>query len=78
MAAIQITFVKETLQYKLLKDDFEESVGYVDDNAYNPFETQMDTMMYNSGYVGFNENDPYNFGGEFNNQHNAFKRLGMI
>ena len=78
MAAVQLTFVKETLQYKLLKDDFEESVGYVDDNVYNPFETTMDRMMYNSGYMGFSENDPYNFSGEFNNQNDAFKRLGMM
>ena len=78
MAAVQLTFVKETLQYKLLKDDFEESVGYVDDNVYNPFETTMDRMMYNSGYMEFSENDPYNFSGEFNNQNDAFKRLGMM
>jgi hypothetical protein len=78
MAAVQLTFVKETLQYKLLKDDFEDSIGYVDDNVYNPFETTMDRMMYNSGYMGFSENDPYNFSGEFNNQNDAFKRLGMM
>ena len=46
MAAVQLTFVKETLQYKLLKDDFEESVGFVADNVYNPFETTADTMNY--------------------------------
>jgi hypothetical protein len=38
----------------------------------------MDRMMYNSGYMGFSENDPYNFSGEFNNQNDAFKRLGMM
>lgn len=78
MAAVQLTFVKETLQYKLLKDDFEESTGYTPDNVYNPFETTMDTLMYNSGYMGFNENDPYNFNGDFNNQKDAYKRLGMM
>lgn len=78
MAAVQLTFVKETLQYKLLKDDFEESVGFVADNVYNPFESIVDTMNYNYGYGGFNENDPYNFNGEFNNQNDAYKRLGMM
>lgn len=76
MAAVQLTFVKETLQYKLLKDDFEESVGFVADNVYNPFESIVDTMNYNYGYAGFSENDPYNFSGEFNNRDDAFKRLG--
>ena len=78
MAAVQLTFVKETLQYKLLKDDFEESVGFVADNVYNPFETTADTMNYTYGYGGFNENDPYNFSGEFNNRNDAYKRLGMM
>lgn len=78
MAAVQLTFVKETLQYKLLKDDFEESVGYVDDTVYNPFETSTDIMMYNSGYMEFNDNDPYNFSGEFNNKEDAYRRLGML
>jgi hypothetical protein len=76
MAAVQLTFVKETLQYKLLKDDFEESVGFVADNVYNPFESIVDTMNYNYGYAGFSESDPYNFNGEFNNRDDAFKRLG--
>ena len=76
MAAVQLTFVKETLQYKLLKDDFEESVGFVADNVYNPFESIVDTMNYNYGYAGFSESDPYNFSGEFNNRDDAFKRLG--
>lgn len=78
MAAVQLTFVKETLQYKLLKDDFEESAGFVPDNVYNPFETVIDTMNYTYGYGGFNENDPYNFNGEFNNQNDIYKRLGMM
>ena len=39
MAEVQVTFVKESLQYKLLKDDFE--TGYDVNNSdyvYNPFE----------------------------------------
>ena len=76
MAAVQLTFVKETLQYKLLKDDFEESVGFVADNVYNPFETSLDAMNYAYGYGGFSESDPYNFSGEFNNKDDAFNRLG--
>ena len=78
MAAVQLTFVKETLQYKLLKDDFEDAVGFVSDNVYNPFETAADSLLYNSGYKDFNEYDPYKFGDDFNNKQNAFKRLGSV
>jgi hypothetical protein len=79
MASVQLTFVKETLQYKLLKDDFEESVGFAADNVYNPFENQYDIMMQNTGYYSkLNESDPYNFNTTFDNQNNAYKRLGML
>jgi hypothetical protein len=51
MAEIQITFVRDTLQYKLLKDSFEESANIeVPDNIYNPFEN-MDTYMYPSEFM---------------------------
>lgn len=45
MAEIQVTFVKDTLQYKLLKDDFE--TGYnvnTSDYVYNAFE-EYDTFL---------------------------------
>ena len=77
MAEVQLTFVRETLQYKLMKDDFEDGSGYVNDNAYNPFETAMDKMVYSYGYAKLNENDPYNFNSEYDNKADAYKRLGI-
>lgn len=38
MASIQLEFVKNTLQYKIQRDDFSSGVGPVEDNIYNPFE----------------------------------------
>ena len=63
MSAIQLTFVKTTLQYKLLKDDFEESnKTVVSDNIYNPYESFYDygnTQYYNIYEVN-NVNDYVN------------------
>ena len=79
MAEVQLTFVRETLQYKLLKDDFEDGKGFVNDNTYNPFENPFDVMMQQSGYIGkLNEADPYNFNNEFNNVSDAYRRLGVM
>ena len=38
MACIQLEFVKNTLQYKIQRDDFSSGIGPVEDNIYNPFE----------------------------------------
>ena len=38
MASIQLEFVKNTLQYKIQRDDFSSGVGPIEDNIYNPFE----------------------------------------
>ena len=38
MASIQLEFVKNTLQYKIQRDDFSLGVGPIEDNIYNPFE----------------------------------------
>jgi hypothetical protein len=79
MAEVQLTFVRETLQYKLLKDDFEDGSGFVNDNMYNPFENQFDTLMQMGGYLSnFNEADPYNFNNSFDNRNDALRRLGSI
>lgn len=78
MSEIQLTFVRETLQYKLLKDDFEDRGGYVNNDMYNPFENQFEAMTRSFGYGGFNENDPYNFTEEFDNKNDAYKRLGIM
>ena len=60
MSAIQLTFVKNTLQYKLLKDDFEESNKIVVlDNIYNPYESFNDYGNMQDYNIYDNEN--YNY-----------------
>ena len=79
MAEVQLTFARETLQYKLLKDEFEDGKGFVNDNTYNPFESSYDILMQQSGYYGkLNESDPYNISNEFNNVSDAYRRLGVM
>jgi hypothetical protein len=62
MAEVQLTFVCETLQYKILKDEYESGTNYVSDTTYNPFE-QFDPYR---GYYdiiaqnGMSINDLYN------------------
>ena len=68
MAEVQLAFVKDTLQYKLLKDDFDDNGGFVDDNIYNPFESSF----------SFNPQELNYYGDQFNNQLDAYKRLGMM
>ena len=38
MAQVQLEFVKKTLQYKMLKDNFDAGITPINDNIYNPFE----------------------------------------
>ena len=46
MAEVQLTFVKETLQYKLFKEEFETNIDVqLPDNIYNPFE-EMNASPY--------------------------------
>lgn len=45
MAAIQTEFVKNTLQYKILRDDFTMGLQPTNNDIYNPFETQFDYLM---------------------------------
>lgn len=47
MSEVQLTFVRETLQYKLLKDEFEAGIDTSPDTIYNAFE---DLNIYN-GYT---------------------------
>jgi hypothetical protein len=47
MSEVQLTFVRETLQYKLLKDEFEAGIDITSDTIYNAFE---DLDAYN-GYT---------------------------
>lgn len=66
MAEVQLTFVRETLQYKLFKDEFE--VGHntmLPDTIFNPFEANdpfrgQFSSMYDVNKVGFFDmQDPY-------------------
>ena len=62
MAEVQLTFVRETLQYKILKDEYESGVNYESDTMYNPYEQfdpyrgYYDVMAQN----GMSINDLYN------------------
>ena len=67
MAEVQLTFVRETLQYKLFKDEFETSyhVSSTPDTIFNPFEQydpfggQMETMYNINSMSYFDAYDPY-------------------
>jgi hypothetical protein len=50
MSAVQMEFVKETLQYKLLKQEFDSDMEPVESEfeQYNAFEA-FDTVYYYSG-----------------------------
>ena len=38
MAQIQLEFVKKTLQYKILRDEFDTGVEYINDKIFNPYD----------------------------------------
>lgn len=75
MAEVQLTFVRDTLQYKLLRDEFETRANYINDNVYNPYEDfdpyhgYYDIMSQN----GISVNDLYNIYDI--DSHNAMYRL---
>jgi hypothetical protein len=59
MTAVQLEFVKETLQYKLLRTEFDSDIAYEKtDDIYNPFEQPFDweylglDSMNNSSRLG--------------------------
>ena len=66
MAEVQLTFVRETLQYKLFKDEFEAGHNtMLPDTIFNPFEANdpfrgQFSSMYDVNKVGFFDmQDPY-------------------
>ena len=67
MAEVQLTFVRETLQYKLFKDEFETSyhASSTPDTIFNPFEQydpfngQLETMYNINSMSYFDAYDPY-------------------
>lgn len=58
MAAVQIEFVKATLQYKLMRDDFESGNSIEEETIWNPYDSpdQISQPIYNQNvYL-----DPFN------------------
>ena len=85
MTEVQLTFVRATLQYKWLKDDFEDHAGsnYVADNIYNPFDTgnPLESMIsaYNSTNADANIFDFNNNMDAYQIDHaNLMSRLNMM
>lgn len=51
MAQIQLEFVKKTLQYKILRDEYDTGIEYVNDKIFNPYEYQeSDSIMLMNDY----------------------------
>jgi hypothetical protein len=81
MTEVQLTFVRETLQYKLLKDEFEAgAVIDTPDNIYNAFEV-FDPL----GFTGYKEilqehNIPYYDSHDIYDSdiNNMYRRLNSI
>ena len=75
MAEVQLTFVKETLQYKLFKEEFEAGANItLPDNIYNPFE-ELNSYIhdYNMPFNTDSQLDMYN-----TNTNDAYRRLNSI
>ena len=75
MAEVQLTFVRETLQYKLLKDEFEAGANFMSDDVYNAFEI---FDPYSSGYQEMlsNSNTPLDMYSIYDiDISNAYRRL---
>lgn len=69
MSAIQLTFMKTTLQYKLLKDDYEDNNKIMlSNNMYNPYESFND---YGNDYRNTQDYNIY----EVNNDNDYVNRL---
>lgn len=76
MAEVQTSFVKDTLQFKLLKNDFEESANIeLPENLYNPYDNIDEYNPYNSYYDMNQFSDKFNSEYEMNN---IYKRLNNI
>ena len=51
MAEVQLTFVKESLQYKLFVQEFESNYDIaLPDNIYNPFDSEFNTINTNNDW----------------------------
>lgn len=45
MASVQLEFVKSTLQYKIMRDDFAAGLSPVEEEIYNPYDTNFEFNM---------------------------------
>lgn len=50
MASVQLEFVKQTLQYKIMRDEFSSGNPPTGDNIYNPFETLFNWEITNEDH----------------------------
>lgn len=50
MACVQLEFVKQTIQFKILLDEYFSGSTPVDDNIYNPFENPMEWEYIDNDY----------------------------
>lgn len=58
MSAVQLEFVKETLQYTLFLEDYRAHVDVEDEQLYNPYEMpDMIPMKYNEPYSIWTQNE---------------------
>ena len=53
MTAVQLEFVRQELQYRMLRDDFESGQSYQEDTIWNPYDSTPapDVPMWPSGYI---------------------------
>jgi hypothetical protein len=75
MAEVQLTFVRDTLQYKLLRDEFEAGMDFNNDNVYNPYEVFDPYHLY-SNFASddiFSSIDIYE-----GNTHDNYRRLNGL
>ena len=71
MSEVQLTFVRNTLQYKLLRDEFESGYDVVNDNVYNPFESSFDVYNNIIPYTSYDVYDEYT-----DIKNDMYRRLG--
>ena len=60
MTEVQLTFVRETMQYKLLKDEFDVGSNADSDNIYNPYENLGIQNPYETYYMSLGYNHQKN------------------
>ena len=80
MSEVQLTFVRQSLQYKILKDEFDAMAGTeLKTDDYNPFEAfkGSDTITYIK-QLGYSMYDSFNDFEGFDDMNSTEKRLRMF